>query len=75
MTDAPFRYTVELLKEYSDAALENAAELLQEASVLHAQGYRARAYFLAVAGIEETGKAVIAFDGQGRNLRDSFLRR
>lgn len=73
VTDAPFRYTIELLREYSAAALENASELLEEASELLATGHRARAYFLAVAGIEEIGKAVLAFDGQGRNLRDSAV--
>lgn len=48
-------------------------ELLEEASLLSAGGHRARAYFLAVAAIEEIGKAVLAFDGQGRNLKDSAV--
>jgi len=30
----------------------------------------ARAYFLAVSCIEETGKALLAFDSQNRNLKD-----
>ena len=33
----------------------------------------ARAYFLGVAAIEEVGKAVQAFDGMGRNLRNSAV--
>ena len=66
-----FQYTIALLCQYSAAALENAGELLEEAGLLLAGGHRARAYFLAVAGIEEIGKAVLAFDGQGRNLKDS----
>ena len=64
------RFTPEVLREYSDAALRNAKELLDEASLLYAHGHVARAYFLAVASIEETGKALLAFDAQGRNLAD-----
>lgn len=73
MADAEFKFTVELLREYSAAALQNAAQLLEEASLLHEKGHAARAYFLAVASIEETGKALLAFDAQGRNLTDSAL--
>ncbi len=58
------------LKEYSSAALGNAALLAEEAALLCAHRCHARAYFLAVAAIEEVGKAVIAFNAQGRNLRD-----
>jgi AbiV family abortive infection protein len=65
-----FRFTVELLREYSSVALRNADELLQEASLLYENRRTARAYFLAVASIEETGKALLAFTGQGRNLND-----
>jgi AbiV family abortive infection protein len=68
-----FQYTVTLLSHYSAVALQNAGELVEEASLLLARGHRARAYFLAVAGIEEIGKAVLAFDGQGRNLKDSAV--
>lgn len=73
MADAEFRFTIELLREYSAAALKNAAELLEEASLLLEKGHSARAYFLAVASIEETGKALQAFDAQGRNLADSAV--
>lgn len=62
--------TETLLKSYSEAALENADELLAEASLLCAHGHMARAYFLAVACIEEAGKALLAFDTQMRNLTD-----
>jgi AbiV family abortive infection protein len=64
------RLTRELLREYSEAALDNAAALLDEATLLLRHGHRARTYFLAVASMEETGKALLAFDGQGRNLTD-----
>jgi len=67
------RFSSELLRDYSLAALANASELVSEALVLHKHGHFARAYFLAVASIEETGKAYLAFDGQGRNLSDSAV--
>lgn len=73
MTDVEFKFTVELLREYSAATLQNAAELLEEASFLYEKGHAARAYFLAVASIEETGKSLQAFDAQGRNLGDSAV--
>jgi AbiV family abortive infection protein len=65
--------SAQLLKEYSLAALGNASELVAEALVLWKHSHFARAYFLAVASIEETGKAYLAFDGQGRNLSDSAV--
>lgn len=65
------QFSPELLRAYSKAALTNATQLVAEAVVLHKHGHFARAYFLAVASIEETGKAYLAFDGQGRNLSDS----
>lgn len=68
-----YALTVELLQRYSAAALQNATELLEEASLLQTHGHKARAYFLAVASIEETGKAQLAFDAQGRRLRDSAV--
>ena len=67
------RLTPELLSEYSVAALKNAAELLMEALLLYQNKHLARAYFLAVASIEEGGKAYLAFDCQGRNLKDSAV--
>lgn len=62
--------TASLLLSYSEAALRNANELLSEASLLRDNGHMARAYFLAVACIEEAGKALFAFDAQNRNLSD-----
>ena len=44
-----------------------------EATLLLQHAHRARAYFLAVASIEEVGKAVQAFDGMGRNLKDDAV--
>lgn len=73
MVHTQFKYTIELLSSYSKAALLNAEELLKEANLLLREGHRARAYFLGVAGIGEIGKAVLAFDGQGRNLKDSAV--
>lgn len=64
------KLTLTLLQSYSAAALRNADELLAEASLLRDHGYMARAYFLAVACVEEAGKALLAFDSQNRNLSD-----
>ncbi|MBI4463594.1 MAG: AbiV family abortive infection protein [Acidobacteria bacterium] len=68
-----YELTTELLQQYQDAALTNAQELLDEATLLLKHDHHARAYFLAVASIEETGKAVQAFDGIGHNLKDSAV--
>jgi AbiV family abortive infection protein len=68
-----YQLTRELLQQYRDAALANAKALLEEATLLLRYGHHARAYFLAVATIEEIGKAVQAFDGMGRNLKDSAV--
>src|SRR5438034_9709985 len=65
--------SVELLKQYRDCAVANAEDLLAEAALLLRHEHHARAYFLAVASIEEIGKAVQAFDGMGRNLNDSAV--
>lgn len=62
--------TKELLQLYSKAALRNADELLAEAVLLRDYEHMARAYFLAVACIEEAGKALLAFDSQNRDLSD-----
>jgi AbiV family abortive infection protein len=67
------KLTPQLLGQYADAALSNASELLEEATLLFENGHHARAYFLAVASIEETGKALLAFDGQLRNLADPAI--
>ena len=64
------KLTATLLHSYSEAALRNADELLVEASLLRDHDHIARAYFLAVACIEEAGKALLAFDAQNRNLSD-----
>jgi AbiV family abortive infection protein len=66
--------TLEVLQKYETASIENASELLVEASLLLKHEHFARAYFLSVAAIEEIGKAVIAFDARGHNLRDSAVR-
>jgi AbiV family abortive infection protein len=72
-TPRNIKFSRELLRNYSLAALANASELASEALILHKHGHFARAYFLAVVSIEETGKAFLAFDGQGRNLSDSAV--
>lgn len=63
--------TPEVLNTYRVAALANATELLEEAQLLLSNKHYARAYFLALAAIEETGKAYLAFDASGRNLKDA----
>jgi AbiV family abortive infection protein len=68
-----YQLTPGLLQQNRDAALANAQEWLDEATLLLQHEHRARAYFLAVASIEEVGKAVQAFDGMGRNLKDSAV--
>lgn len=62
--------TSKLLQSYSEAALRNANGLFAEAELLRDNAHMARAYFLAVASIEESGKALLAFDAQKRNLSD-----
>lgn len=62
--------TVDELQAYCGAALKNARELIDESQLLLKHECYARTYFLSVAAIEETGKAVMAFMGQGRNLAD-----
>lgn len=53
-----------------NSAHKNATELVEESQLLLDNGHRARAYFLAVAAVEEVGKAFIAFRAQGQNLKD-----
>jgi AbiV family abortive infection protein len=68
-----YQLTPGLLQQNRDAALANAQEWLDEATLLLQHEHRARAYFLAVASIEEVGKAVQAYEGMGRNLKDSAV--
>lgn len=68
--DRDYKLTADLLRAYRDAALVNAKELLEEASLLLAHEKYARAYFLSASTIEEAGKAVQAFEGLGKNLKD-----
>lgn len=68
-----YELTTDLLRQYRDAALANAASLLKEADLLLAHGHLARSYFLAVSCIEEIGKAVQAFEGIGKNLKDPAI--
>lgn len=66
------RYTLshQLLHKYLDAAMINASDLLIEALTFLSQKRYARAYFLACASLEETGKAYAAFSAMGRNLKN-----
>ena len=75
MSNVPnsFRYTPDLLEEYATAAFDNAKNLINEAQLILSYGNLGRAYFLAVAAIEEIGKSFIAFDARGRNLKDSAV--
>lgn len=68
--DRDYTLTAVLLREYRDAALVNAQALLEEATLLLAHEKYARAYFLSASTIEEAGKAVQAFEGLGKNLKD-----
>jgi AbiV family abortive infection protein len=60
----------QILHKYLEAALTNANDLLTEATPLLSQKRYARAYFLACASLEETGKAYAAFSAMGRNLKN-----
>lgn len=62
-----------MLVQYSTHALDNARQLLDEAILLFDHARFARAYYLAIASIEEIGKSFLAFDAQGRNLGDSAV--
>ena len=70
---APIPPSGEALAEFSQAAIANAAELAEEASLLAKHNHFARAYFLAIASIEETGKAILLFDARCRNLKDPAI--
>lgn len=60
----------EILLKLSVASLSNATALVEEADALLSGEHFARAYFLAVAAIEEVGKSALAFGAAGRNLAD-----
>lgn len=68
--DRNYELTPDLISQYLDSALFNAQALLEEAALLLAHGHYARTYFLSASSIEEAGKAVQAFEGLGKNLRD-----
>ncbi|WP_248802050.1 AbiV family abortive infection protein [Xanthomonas arboricola] len=54
----------------SVVSIDNATALVEEAETLLSAEHFARAYFLAVAAIEEVGKSALAFGAAGRNLAD-----
>lgn len=64
---------MEFLDAYQNAALTNARELLDEARLLLSGKHHVRAYSLALACVEETGKVYLAFDAKGRNLDDDAV--
>ena len=64
---------LQFLDSYQKTALDNASSLLVEAKLLLSNNHYARGYFLAVASIEETGKAHMAFSAKGRNLNNTGL--
>jgi AbiV family abortive infection protein len=72
--DRRHNITTDFLLNYQAAALKNAEQLLEEATILLSHERYARAYFLAVASIEETGKAWLAFSARGRNLTNQGLK-
>jgi AbiV family abortive infection protein len=63
-----YEITLENLAAYQSAATRNATALLEEARLLLNAGHFARAYFLAEAAIEETGKAAIVHAAKARNI-------
>jgi len=65
-----YNITEEHLENYMQAALINSKQLIDEAILLHMHKYFARAYFLAIASVEESGKAYTAFEAKGRNLKN-----
>jgi AbiV family abortive infection protein len=65
-----YNLTPEFLHAYQKGALKNSGLLLDEAILLQSNHHYARAYFLALASIEEAGKAYQSFQAQGRNLRN-----
>lgn len=70
-----YQLTEQLIITFRDASLKNADLLLKEANILISNGFYARAYFLACAAIEETGKAFLLFNAQSRNLKDGGIQK
>lgn len=62
-----------LLRAIRDVAIDNARQLLHEASLLLEHHHHARAALLARVAIEEVGRAVQAFDALGRNMSDEAV--
>ncbi len=75
MGERDYELSENLLIAYHDSALGNAKSLLEESYILLSNGKYARAYFLAVAAMEETGKAYHAFATRGRNLDNSAVQK
>ena len=71
--DRKYILTPELLLSYSKAALKNARALWDESCALIDSSHYPRAYFLACASIEETGKAFIAFNSINRKLKNGAV--
>jgi AbiV family abortive infection protein len=63
-----YQISKDILKEYSSQAINNAHDLIRSSQLLFDNKFFARAYFLAVASIEETGKAYLAYTSIGRNI-------
>jgi len=70
-----YALSAKLLESYQNAALDNAQSLLEEAQILYSKDRFARAYFLAVSSIEETGKSWLAFSARGRNLDNAGVQK
>jgi len=65
--------TKDLLKKYYNSSLTNSKGLIREADILQFKNCYARSYFLSCSSIEECGKALLAFNGLGRNLDDPAI--
>ncbi|WP_018412140.1 AbiV family abortive infection protein [Methyloversatilis thermotolerans] len=62
-----------LLRTMRDVAIDNARQLLHEATLLLAHHHHARAALFARVAIEEVGRAVQAFDALGRNMNNDAV--
>lgn len=65
-----YKLTHEHLSSYGLAAFKNAEQLKRESRLLFDNFCFARAYFLAIASIEEVGKAFMTYDAKTMNLSD-----